>query len=262
MYLTVDNVSSHGLESTGLGRRALPPGRLTLGQHEIHLWCVCLEKFITAVPEFQCVLSPEERAKARRYKFSTDRNHFIIQWGLLRHWLSRYLPALPMEYEFVRGPHGKPQLVAAADAARLHFNMSHSGSMALYGFTRAAAIGVDIERIRPMEDLDIIAANFFAPSEAAGLRELTGSSRLEAFFNGWTRKEAVLKATGKGIVEGVDGVEVSVAPDEPARVLRIRGDADAALGWCLHALRPPDGYVAALAYQGPELEIVCRGSLL
>jgi len=142
--------------------------------------------------------------------------------------------------------------------AQLHFNLSHSHSLALYAFSHATAVGVDIERIGPMADLESIARNFFTPRETAALAALPDASRLEAFFNCWTRKEAILKATGQGIREGVDGVEVNVATDEPARVLSLKGDAAAARGWSLHSLQPATGYAAALAYQGPELKLVCH----
>jgi 4'-phosphopantetheinyl transferase len=236
-----------------------PVAEPKLDWNEIHLWCAPLDEFITAVPEFCGVLSHDECTRAGRFQFRKDGDSFVIRGGLLRYLLSRYLPVSPLEHEFIRGPNGKPELVATQGAARLYFNMSHSSSMALYAFSRAAAVGVDIERIRPMEDLDNIARNFFTPRETATLRALPDASRLEAFFNCWTRKEAILKATGQGIKEGVDGVEVTVAPNEPARVLSMKDDARAAIGWSLHALQPADGYAAALAYPGLELKIVCHG---
>lgn len=229
----------------------------TLAQNEIHLWCAHLDKFIPSAPELYRVLSHGERTRAQSFQFHKDRDSFVIQTGLLRHLLSGYLPVSPAEFEFVRGPFGKPELVAAPGEARLHFNMSHSRAMALYAFTCATPVGVDIERIGPMADLENIARIFFTPRETTALSALPDTSRLETFFNCWTRKEAVLKATGQGIREGVDGVEVNVATDEPARVLSIKGDASAARGWSLHSLHPVAGYTAALAYQRPELELVC-----
>ncbi len=231
----------------------------TLAQNEIHLWCAHLDEFFSAVPEFCRALSHDERTRVGSFQFRKDHDYFVIQCGLLRHLLSRYLPVSPAEHEFVRGPHGKPELVDAQGAARLHFNMSHSSSMALYAFTRVTAVGVDIERIRPLEDLYNIARNFFTPRETAALRALPDASRLEAFFNCWTRKEAILKATGQGITDGVDGIEVTVAPNEPARVLSMKGDAGAAKGWSLQALEPAVGYATAKGKNGPELEIVGEG---
>ena len=228
-----------------------------LGTQEIHVWSANLDEFSHALSEFSSVLSIEERTKAQRYKFPKDHDRFVIQRGLLRHLLSRYLPVSPAEHKFTRGPRGKPELVAAPGAVRLQFNVSHSCSMALYAFSQVVAVGVDIELIWPIEDLDNIARNFFAPCEAASLRTLFGTDKLEAFFNCWTRKEAILKATGQGISEGVDGVEVTLAPGEPAHVLRVRRNSRAALDWSLHALQPADGYAAALAYLGRGFPLQC-----
>jgi len=228
-----------------------------LSQNEIHLWCAHLEEFLAAEPEFWKALSYDERSRAQSFQFHKDRDAFVIQWGLLRHLLSRYLPVSPAEHKFAYRLHGKPELVATPGTARLHFNISHSGSMALYALTRAVEVGVDIEHIRPMPDLDSIALNFFAPHETATLRALPAGQRLEAFFNCWTRKEAILKATGQGISEGVDGVEVTLVPGELAHVLRVRRNSRAALDWSLHALQPADGYAAALAYLGRGFPLQC-----
>jgi 4'-phosphopantetheinyl transferase len=228
-----------------------------LGQDDIHLWCADLGEFSRTFPELYRVLSAQERAKAGRFRFPKDHDHFVIQNGLLRFLLSRYLPIAPAHHELIRGPYGKPELAHCPEAERLHFNMSHSSSLALYAVARATAVGVDIERIRPMDDLENIARGFFTAHETAALCALPVAKRLEAFFSCWTRKEAVLKATGQGIAEGVDGVEVTAVPGEVVRVLSIKGSAQAAAGWSLHALEPATGYAAALAYQGPKRDLCC-----
>jgi len=159
---------------------------------------------------------------------------------------------------FYEGPNGKPVLASSAGEDTLHFNLSHSCGLAVYAITRAVPLGVDVERIRPMNDMQDIASRFFTAHENGLLQAVSSHQRLEAFFNCWTRKEACLKATGQGIGEGLAEVEVTLAHGEPARVLSIMGSTQAAAGWSLHALEPATGYVSALAYRGKRLKLACR----
>jgi 4'-phosphopantetheinyl transferase len=204
------------------------------------------------------MLTEAEHARAKRFRFRADHERFIIRRGLLRVILRRYLPDATSEIQLRAGPNGKPELASPAGADSLQFNLSHSPQLALYAVARAVPVGVDIELVRPIDDLEDVASRFFTLSEATMLQAVSGSRKLEAFFNCWTRKEAILKAMGQGITDGVDGVEVTVAPGETARALRVTSDAEPASAWSLHALRPAKGYVGALAYRGAVRELVCH----
>jgi 4'-phosphopantetheinyl transferase len=228
----------------------------------VDVWCADLDGSSHAFSEFWCVLSHEERAKAFRIRSQENHKRFVIQHGLLRFLLSHYVPVAPAQHKFTHGRRGKPELERARGLSRLYFNMSHSSDKALYAMTGVTEVGVDIERIRPLDDLDSLARGFFTPHEAATLNAQTPKKKLEAFFNCWTRKEAILKATGQGITGGLDGVEVTVTPDEPAHVLNTKDKGDNTLPWSLHAWLPARGYVAALAYRGPRLELKFREALL
>ena len=106
--------------------------------------------------------------------------------------------------------------------------MSYSNGLALIAGTRHAALGVDIERVRSVPEADQIAAKFFSPREGAMLHAIPAEQKMEAFFHCWTRKEAYLKATGEGIADALPRIEVSLGPGQPARLLRINGDTQAA----------------------------------
>lgn len=239
--------------------KAPSPPMPTLGAQEVHVWSASVGEYSKLVPDFWAVLSHGEQARALSFKFPKDHDRFIIQCGLLRWLLSQYLPGHPADHEITRGVHGKPALVASPAVPSLYFNVSHSDALLLYAFSHTMDVGVDVEHIRPMNDLENIARNFFAAEEAATLHSLSPNQRLNAFFDCWTRKEAILKATGQGITGGVDGVVVNCAPGEPARLLSLWGDTAAAAGWVLTSLTPAIGYVAALAYIGPPLELCCYG---
>jgi 4'-phosphopantetheinyl transferase len=195
-------------------------------------------------------LSPDERARAERFHFARDRDHFIAGRGLLRVILARYLETEPGTLRFEYGRHGKPRLASTAGDG-IRFNVAHSRGLALYAVAVGRELGVDIERIEPRLEQGI-AERFFSPGEIATLRSLPPPVQREAFFACWTRKEAYVKARGEGLTLGLDQFEVSMCPGEPAALLHTASDPDEARRWSLQELAPGPGYAAALAVEGGD----------
>ncbi len=135
----------------------------------------------------------------------------------------------------------------------IEFNVAHSHALALYAVTRNRKIGIDLERVRPILEAEHIAERIFSPRENAVFRAIPPSQRQRAFFHGWTRKEAYLKACGDGLARALPRIDVSLAPSETARPLEIEGDPQEAGRWSLQELRVDPGYVAALAVEGDNL---------
>jgi 4'-phosphopantetheinyl transferase len=119
----------------------------------------------------------------------------------------------------------------------------------LYGVTRDRNLGIDLEYIRPMPKVEQLVERFFSPREYTLISSLPPDQQQQAFFKGWTCKEAYLKATGEGLI-GLEQVEVSVTPGEPAALLSIQGDAKAAARWSVRQLTIAAGYAVALAVEG------------
>jgi len=163
----------------------------------------------------------------------------------------------PQMVDFRYGPRGKPELAARFDRAGLRFNASHSEGLGLYAVTTWRRIGVDIERVRPMPDLESIAERWFSPHEQQELRRLAPGERNEGFFNCWTRKEAYIKAIGEGLSHPLQRFTVSLAPGGPVRLERVDGRPAEAGRWTLAALTPEPGYVAAVAVEGRLARMVC-----
>ena len=161
------------------------------------------------------VLSTDERARAARFRFDIHRDRFIAGRAALRYVLAELTGTTPEAIEFVYGEHGKPALKPGG----LHFNLSHSENRAIIGVTRAAPVGVDIERINADRARPEIAARFFAPQEIQALAILSGDAYANGFFQIWSRKEAVLKAVGTGIGGGLSSfsVPLDVLP-EPVHI--------------------------------------------
>lgn len=165
----------------------------------------------------------------------------------LRRVLASYLDVEPAAIGFTAARHGKPRLAAPFDDTIL-FNWSHCRQLAVIAVARGVEPGIDIERVDRRVSFDAIARRWFAPSEQAQLRALQPSARREAFLRMWTAKEAVLKATGKGISHGLDRVGLALQGDS---VRLLEWDGKPATDWqLLQPQAPEDGYLVALAWQG------------
>lgn len=226
-----------------------PPARLNLTTDEVHVWHAELDPWVERVRWLTQILSPDERATAERFCFPKDRQHFIASRGLLRVILSRYLELAPHHLKFSYGRWGKPALACHERESRICFNLSHFHGAALYAVTRDRSVGVDLEQMRPLPDIEQLAKRFFSQREFAVIDSLSPAHKQVAFFKGWTRKEAYLKATGEGL-SGLEQVELSVAPGDPATLLRIGSSPGATEQWSMHEPAVAPGYVAAIVVAG------------
>jgi 4'-phosphopantetheinyl transferase len=191
------------------------------------------------------LLSAGERWKASRFVLDRDRRRFVARRAQLRKLIGERLTVSPASIALSHGPLGKPALAAPFDRSGLRFNVSHSEDLAVYAFSRTN-IGVDVEAIRATDGADRVAALAFSRREYEMYRGLPAHLRPLAFLNGWTRKEAFVKAVGCGLAYPLDAFDVSLTPDEPASILRV-GDMDGAnCGWRLASFFPAPGFVAAV----------------
>jgi 4'-phosphopantetheinyl transferase len=140
---------------------------------------------------------------------------------------------------------GKPYL--ASPASDLSFNVAHSGERALFAFGRALDVGVDVEWHRPLRDLDGFAPSVLGPGDHLRWLRLAAQDRLRALYTAWVRKEAVLKAIGKGLTLGLPELEVTFLPGEEAEVRSIQEPFGPAQRWGLVSLAAGRDYSAALA---------------
>lgn len=234
-----------------------PPTNLILLSNEVHVWRAPLDLEAACTQTLQRTLSVDEQARAARFHFPKDRARFIVARGVLRAILGRHLKRSPDELQFCYGPQGKPALTKEAGGDILCFNLAHSEGLALFAVTRGREIGIDLECLRPHIADKEIAEHFFSPGEVATLRALPEHLQQAAFFTCWTRKEAYIKARGEGLSIGLDWFDVTLAPEEPAALLRTRWDSQEASHWSLHELTPGPGYIAALAVAGQALQLKC-----
>ena len=204
----------------------------------------------SSLEEFKGKLSVDERIRAERLRFERDRNRFIVSSGILRTILGCYMGAEPSEIRFCYEYRGKPRPLDPFGKTSIHFNLSHSDGLALYVFSRDHDVGVDMECVRDLPEMDQIVEQFFSVREKMVFRKLPDSKKREAFFNCWTRKEAFIKAIGEGFSYPLNQFDVSFTPDEPSRLLTIEGDSEKAAQWFMLSLEPSPGFTAAFAVEG------------
>ena len=233
-----------------------PPGEITLGQTEVHVWRAALDVEAAIVSRMYELLSADERARAERFHFQIDRRHFIVARAHLRMILSRYISIAPAEVRFSYSDHGKPMLANGQDR-KIKFTLAHSAGIALFAFTRAGEIGVDLELIRPEIAGDDVARRFFSAAEVACLERVPAPARQEAFFDCWTRKEAFVKAKEIGLSLGLDQFDVTLDPTEPAALLRTGWDPDEASRWSLKSIGVGSGYAGTVAVEALDWNLNC-----
>jgi 4'-phosphopantetheinyl transferase len=237
---------------------AVPPPDLALVSGEIHVWRASLDRVREEAGRLFETLDPEERQRAARFAFERHRRRFVVARGVLRNILARYLSLHPGEIVLQFNEYGKPSLKAGAGGAPpLHFNVSHAEETALYAFSAELEVGVDVEYVRRDMSTAGIAEQFFSPEEVRAFRGLPEHLRTEAFFNCWTRKEAYIKALGKGLSHPLDLFTVSLAPGQPASLLRDETDPAGAGQWSLRELQVGPGYAAALAVRKRDWRLRC-----
>jgi 4'-phosphopantetheinyl transferase len=192
-------------------------------------------------------LGSDERQRASCFVRDDVRRRYVVSHAAVRVILGRYLGIEPGALEFHHGPHGKPRLAETRSKGRganskeqraesrerhqislrsplsapcsLHFNLAHSGELAVVALARGCEIGVDVERLRPLRHLAQLAQRYFTPAEAAAILALDGDARQRAFLAVWTAKEAILKALGRGLSYPLD--RFAVSPSDKRQVVTL-----------------------------------------
>lgn len=164
-------------------------------------------------PRLSALLDESEAARASRFVFDSDRRAYIAAHALLRARLSARANSIaPADWRFGVTPHGKPFLLSPPQAG-VDVSLSHTRGMAAVAIAAGLHVGVDVESVLRPRDALRVAERFFAPQEAALVREQSDLVlQSEVFFALWTLKEAVVKADGRGLARGLDSFVVSLSP--------------------------------------------------
>lgn len=164
--------------------------------NHIHIWQIDINEHLPHINKLQSVLTPDEITRANKYLRSTNRDKFIISRGSLRYILSGYLKCPPASIRFKLTKSSKPE-IDNPSVSNFHFNLSDSADRVLVAIA-ASPVGIDVEMINPKFSYQSILNNNFSLHEAA---YINSNDNFKRFFLLWTRKEAILKATGIGLTD-------------------------------------------------------------
>ncbi len=221
-----------------------------LGQSEIHVWRINLARQFIGDERRQSCLSAEEQQRAASFRFAQDQKRFVARRVILRQLLAAYLKKGPELVRFEFTSTQKPFLPDQRAANEIRFNTSHSADWALIAISSGIELGVDLEQCRAMTDAEDLARAFFSNAEINELAQMPQALKLRAFFNGWTRKEAFVKAIGLGFSYPFNRFSVSLAADKPAALLEVADDPEALKKWSLISLEVAPDVSAALVFEG------------
>jgi 4'-phosphopantetheinyl transferase len=235
----------------------LAPVEPLLPNGEVHVWFASLGQPPQAVQDSVSPLSPDERVRAEQFRFERDRQRFTSARSLLRTILGEYLGAPPASLVFRYDVKGKPSL-SGRWTGMIEFNVSHSRDGALYALARDRRVGVDLEFVRPLDNLDEMALRILSEHEQVALGRATPSEKLRLFYAFWTRKEAFIKATGDGLSFPVHQIDASLPLGQSSRRLGPVGGGGGRPSWTLRALAPDPAYAAALVVEGDTFDLQYR----
>jgi 4'-phosphopantetheinyl transferase len=212
----------------------------------VHFWFAHRRLNDTVRPE--AALSAVERDRADRFHFSNNRLDFEFAHTVLRDVLSGYLCCSPEEIGLGENAFGKPFIDGTHRDGKIEFNLSHAGSLVLIGLCRELRIGVDVEEIRPVDDLLAIVKACFTPRECAFFLDRKVADRPRAFLRCWTSIEGCVKAIGRGLSFPLNSFDMQISLIESSGFVS-RLEDSTATGWQIAELRAPDGYVASVAVE-------------
>lgn len=211
----------------------------------IHIWHFEFSAFKDDLDLYEKVLSNDEIKRADKFYFKIDRKRYIVTRSILRIIISKINRVPPQEIIFKFNEYGKPQL--SAPVSGIYFNSSHSGNKGMTAITDIAEVGIDVEQHRKNMATEKIAKRFFSSKEVEEFTALQNNSKQTGFFNGWTRKEAFIKALGLGLAMPLKNFDVSLTPQKKVQIYGIRRINEIPENWTLLDIPIQSTYSAALA---------------
>lgn len=212
---------------------------------QVHIWLIP----VTYEERLIQFLTEEEIHRAQKFRVQNARDQFVVARSALHLLLKRYFNL--QHVQFILNQYGKPYL----DGVNIFFNVSHSYDWVLIGLSPTIDLGVDIEKIRTDLNLTQLANRFFSEAEVSFLNQLPDAKKAIGFFNAWTRKEAYIKARGRGLSIPLSGFSVELRPEHEAKLIETSHDPAAVKNWSLKSLPAPNGYRAAVVANAPHFNL-------
>ena len=222
-------------------------GTVRLAPGEVHIWWAGLRVEGAELCACWDSLAPDEARQASRYRFPQACREFVARRAVLRQLLAQYSGRAAAELRFDLRADGKPVL---KNEEGLHFSMSHSSGLAVVAVAHKP-VGIDLEHVQALFG-EALMEQCLSDREQCYVRALPAEQRNLALYRCWTRKEAVLKALGTGLLYPPQQVNV-IAGTKKTCVVRLFSRE-----WLVRQVAAPRGYAAAVAIEEPHGRLVCR----
>jgi 4'-phosphopantetheinyl transferase len=235
----------------------LPPNRLEIDEGQVHIWrfSICPEAEVGRCTT--SLLSQNELIKSRAFHFEKDRRRYIFHHAWLRRILAHYLDTAPEKVRFCEGVYGKPALAPPFEREMLQFNISHSYDALLIAVTRNRRVGIDVEKVRDIREVEEILSRYFLPEENQAYHTLGEAEKMGFFFRLWVRKEAVIKAQGWTLSRGLAEIciptrlgETEDGKKNGGTILTVREPDDELRKWTLSDIDAFSDYMSAICVEG------------
>lgn len=217
-----------------------------LGDQDVHLWGVKRGAYNVQKNYSAYFLDDDERSRAQRFRFRDDHDLFVIGRYFTKIMLAYYTDSSPENVKILTDSFGKPTC-----EVNLYFNISHSNDQLLLGFSNSE-IGVDIEKIDLEVDVKRIGKRHFSKIEFQKMMNCNDDQRAEAFFEIWTKKEALIKGLGKGLSMPLQNFNVTSLN---GKVLWEQSKEKDYGNWYVQNLETKKGFKSALATQSEFVDI-------
>lgn len=234
------------------GAWEIPTEDFPLDPNNVHIWKISLTPPPPQLPELHKLLSSDEQDRAQRMKFRQPQQTFIITRAVLRLIVGRYIHAEAQSLRFSQGPHGKPFLIHPTLTPPIFFNLSHSHQLALLAFALNREVGIDLEYKHRERNYPSLINRVCSDQEKSILASLAPSQQNYGFLTCWTRKEAYVKGTGKGLTIPLNSITVSRPPSTRVPLLQLDDDNQESSRWTMHDIQIDRDYTAALVVAGHD----------
>ncbi len=217
-------------------------------ENEVHIWTAILDQPEAIIDGYYSILPDNEQKMVDKYRTGMIRKRQIISKGLVRLLISRYMNLNPNEIKFYYNEFGKPFVSPDSDRDNIFFNLSHSDNIAVFIFSKKRKIGIDVEKIKELADMEGIVRLCFSESEKKWFNELPSTKKEEMFYKIWTSKEAYMKAIGKGFSFSPKRISLELRINDNLFFKEIDGDEDFNR-WKLITFRPNPDFISSLVVE-------------
>ncbi|WP_411728529.1 4'-phosphopantetheinyl transferase family protein [Methyloglobulus sp.] len=224
-----------------------------MDSHTIKLWQGDCETTEVNYLHYWRILDPTEQQHVSTIKNEQLHRRYVEIHARLRILLGHVVNAMPEQLRIHKTEYGKPYL---ADYPELVFNLSHTANKMVVAIANNYDLGIDIELCKPRTNLDALVDKCFAEEEKSYWQQLPENEKTQAFFRFWTRKEAFVKATGKGIALGLK--QCVINPLNQTELLRIPQDYGQASEWFIQDIDLGEFICCALAAKNKGINHIER----